>query len=197
MKTRSLLTLICGALLVACLPLVAAAQKTKKKPTIEALIIQISAQLDQMEQDHRNQLKAIEELFEKVTQSEQDNLQRKLGAARVAAMQREAIVTSDDMIDSPRENTRAGAFAAYLRRSSTRDQELFDAYVKNVADTRFSRERQIAKIKSQITLIQSIRRDLEKLKKFPTDGERARFFLDSAQVALDAIATAQEKAASQ
>jgi hypothetical protein len=181
-----------------CVSTAAAATKDKKrKSNIDSLVLQISAQLDQMEQDRRNQLKAIKELYDRINTIELENLERNIVQARTSAMQREAITTADDMVASPLEKTRAGSIAEFLRRSITRDQELFDAYVKQLAETRYSRERQIAKIKSEITLIQSIRRDLEKLKKFPTDQERARFFLESVKLALDAITEAKSKAAGQ
>lgn len=198
MRFKSDLRILCCALLLLAATTTAAAQDAKRrKPTIELLIQQIAAQLDQMEQDRGNQLKAIKTLYNDINKAETENLNNNIGQARTAARLREAIASADAMIDSPREQTRAGALAAFLRRSITRDQELFDAYVKQAAEARFSRERQVAKIKSEVTLIQAIRRDLEKLKKFPTDSERARFFLESAQTALDAITAAKEKAAGQ
>jgi sugar-specific transcriptional regulator TrmB len=190
--------LCCSLLLLLAASTTAAAQDSKRrKPTIDILIQQIAAQLDQMEQDRGNQFKAIRALYDDLNKAETENLNRNIGQARVAARLREAIASADAMIENPKEQTRAGALAGFLRRSVTRDQELFDAYVKQAAESRFSRERQIAKIKSEVTLIQAIRRDLEKLKKFPTDSERARFFLESAQTALDAITAANEKAAGQ
>lgn len=198
MNVKKLLPLLGCVLLVLALSASATAQSQKKrKPTIEVLILQISAQLDQMEQDRNNQIKTIRTLFKEINRAESENLDRIIDVARTSARQREAIVSADDMIANPEEQTRASALAEFLRRSITRDQELFDIYVKQAAETRFSRERQLAKIKSEITLIQSIRRDLEKLKKFPTDAERTRFFLESAQVALNAITAAGEKASGQ
>ena len=199
MNTKKLWqSLGCALLALAVLTTDAQAQGQKKrKPTIEVLILQISAQLDQMEQDRGNQLKTIKTLFASINGAEARNLERNIDIARTSARQREAIVSADAMIAEPEEQTRAGALAEFLRRSITRDQELFDAYVRQSAERRFSREQQVAKIKSEITLIQSIRRDLEKLKKFPTDAERTRFFLESAQVALDALTAARAKAAGQ
>jgi hypothetical protein len=188
----------CALLMVVVLSANVAAQNQKKrKPTIEVLILQVSAQLDQMEQDRGNQLNTINALLKRISDAESGNLDRNIDIARTSARQREAIVSSDVMIGDPKEQTRPTALAEFLRRSAVRDQALFDTYVKQAAEMRFSRERQVAKIKSEITLIQSLRRDLEKLKKFPTDAERARFFLDSAQVALDAITAAKEKASGQ
>lgn len=190
--------LCCALLLLGAATTSAAAQDAKRrKPTIDLLIQQLAAQLDLMEQDRGNQLKAIKSLYNDLNKAETENLNNNISQARTAARLREAITSADDMIENPKEKTRASALAEFLRRSVTRDQELFDTYVKQAAEARFSRERQIAKIKSEITLIQAIRRDLEKLKKFPTDGERARFFLDSAQLALDALTAAREKAAGQ
>jgi hypothetical protein len=187
----------CALLVLAAATNAAAQGSKKRKPAIEVLISQIAAQLDLMEQDRGSQLKAIKTLYESVNRAETENLDRNIDAARTAARLREAITTADAMIDSPREKTRAGALAEFLRRAVTRDQELFDTYIKQAAEARFGRERQIAKIKGEVTLIQSLRRDIEKLKKFPTDGERARFFLESAQTALDAITAAKEKADAQ
>jgi hypothetical protein len=183
----------CALLVLTAATNTAAQDSKKRKATIEVLIGQIAAQLDQMEQDRTGQLKVIKEFYTTVNKAESDNLDRNIDVARTAARQREAIVSADDMVQNPQEKTRAGALAEFLRRSITRDQELFDTYVKQAAEARFSRERQVAKIKGQITLIQSIRRDLGKLKKFPTDSERTRFFLQSAQTVLDAITEAKEK----
>lgn len=198
MRFKNHVKIVGCVLLILVASATAAAQNSKKrKPTIEVLIQQISAQLDQMEQDRGNQLKVIKELYKSLNEAEADNLNSNIVTARIAARQRETLVTADGMVESPQEQTRASALADFLRRSITRDQELFDTYVKQAAEARFSRERQIAKIKSEVTLIQSIRRDLDKLKKFPTDSERTRFFLESAQVALDALTAAKEKAAEQ
>ncbi|MBV9925260.1 MAG: hypothetical protein JOZ96_09620 [Acidobacteria bacterium] len=184
----------CVLLVLAAATSAAAQESKKRKTSIEVLIGQIAAQLDQMEQDRGNQLKAIKTLYESLNEIETEDLDDQIDTARTSARLREAIATADLMIDSPQDKTRASALAAFLRRAVTRDQELFDTYVKQAAEARFSRERQVAKIKTEITLIQSLRRDLEKLKKFPTDSERTRFFLESAQTALDAITAAKEKA---
>lgn len=182
MKRHCLLGLLVIFLLTG--NLVASAQ-TKKGSTFETLIDQLTEQVDKQMQDRNKQLAALNEFYKQLDVLELKVLEERTELARTAAISREALLTSDEMIRDPKNKARVTELAAFLRRSITRDQDLFDRSLRRAETIRFEHERQIAKIKSDQTVLKGIRRDLERLKAFPSDKERVSFFLTSIKSFLD------------
>ena len=169
-------------------PGTAEAQKAKKPPsTIEALLDQVSAQTDAQIKDRAKQIAVLQTLYGDIVKTEEESLDNNIVISRRAAIAREAMITADEMLRDPDNKARVGELASYLRRTITRDQELFDKYVKQSETRRFQYERQLAKIKSQQTILRGIRRDLDRLRQYPTDKERTMFFLSSLSTVLDGL----------
>ena len=173
-------------LVIHCSGLAALASGPKKSP-FDAIIEQLITEVDLQMEDRAQEAAALKTLYDKFTKIEQDDLNRNLSDARAAAVQREAVVTADEMIRDPQGNARASALAAYLRRTVVRDQELLDQYVKKSEAVRFTYERQLAKIKTEQTILKNIRKDLESLKKYPTNKERMQFYLESVKSFLNGL----------
>jgi hypothetical protein len=163
------------------------AQDNAKKSTINVLIDQVAAQTDKQIADRAEQIKMLQELYKKFEKTESDNLERNLRESRRSANSREAMITADEMLRDPDNNARLAELAAYLRRAITRDEELFDQYVKQSETKRFAYELQLAKIKSQQTILRKIRKDLDRLRLYPTDKERTMFFLSTLQTVVNGL----------
>jgi len=163
------------------------AQGDAKKSTINVLIDQVAAQTDKQIADRAEQIKMLQELYKKFENTEQENLERNLRESRRSANSREAMITADEMLRDPDNNARLAELAAYLRRAITRDEELFDQYVKQSEMKRFAYELQLAKIKSQQTILRKIRKDLDRLRLYPTDKERTMFFLNTLKTVVDGL----------
>ena len=163
------------------------AQDNAKKSTINVLIDQVAAQTDKQIADRAEQIKMLQELYKKFEKTESDNLDRNLRESRRSANSREAMITVDEMLRDPDNNARLAELAAYLRRAITRDEELFDQYVKQSETKRFAYELQLAKIKSQQTILRKIRKDLDRLRLYPTSKERTMFFLSTLQTVVNGL----------
>jgi len=163
------------------------AQDNAKKSTINVLIDQVAAQTDKQIADRAAQIKMLQDLYKKFEETESDNLDRNLRESRRSANSREAMITADEMLRDPDNNARLAELAAYLRRAITRDEELFDQYVKQSETKRFAYELQLAKIKSQQTILRKVRKDLDRLRLFPTDKERTMFFLSTLQTVVNGL----------
>ncbi|HKR61611.1 MAG TPA: hypothetical protein VJS64_18130 [Pyrinomonadaceae bacterium] len=163
--------------------------KKKKSSKFETLVDQLTEQVDKQLQDRNKQLASLNELYQKLDKLELQVLDERTEIARRNAISREALLTSDEMIRDPKNKARVTELAAFLRRSITRDQDLFDRSLRHAETIRFQHERQIAKIKSDQTVLKNIRRDLERLKAFPTDKERASFFLNTVKSFLDGLSS--------
>ena len=185
MKRHCLLGLLVVFLLTS--NLVASAQTTKKSSTFETLIDQLTEQVDKQMQDRNKQIEALNEFYKQLDVLELKVLEERTELARTAAISREALLTSDEMIRDPKNKARVTELAAFLRRSITRDQELFDRSLRRAETIRFEHERQIAKIKADQAVLKGIRRDLERLKAFPSGKERVSFFLTSVKTFLDGL----------
>lgn len=165
-------------------------KKQKKPSTFDTLIDQLIDQVDKQMTDRNSQIAKLDELYTEINRIEQVNLTEMTSRARMAAISREAMITTDEMIRDPKNIARVSELGAFLRRSITRDQELFDKSLRRSESLRFEYDRQIAKIKSEQTVLKNIRRDLESLKKFPTGKERASFFLNTVKSLLDGLSSA-------
>ena len=163
------------------------AQDNAKKSTINVLIDQVAAQTDKQIADRAAQIKMLQDLYKKFEETESDNLDRNLRESRRSANSREAMITADEMLRDPDNNARLAELAAYLRRAITRDEELFDQYVKQSETKRFAYELQLAKIKSQQTILRKIRKDLDRIRLYPTDKERTMFFLSTLQTVVNGL----------
>ena len=163
------------------------AQDNAKKSTINVLIDQVAAQTDKQIADRAAQIKMLQDLYKKFEETESDNLDRNLRESRRSANSREAMITADEMLRDPDNNARLAELAAYLRRAITRDEELFDQYVKQFETKRFAYELQLAKIKSQQTILRKIRKDLDRIRLYPTDKERTMFFLSTLQTVVNGL----------
>ena len=185
MKRHSLLGLL--MVFLSMNVLVASAQTTKKSSTFETLIDQLTEQIDKQLQDRNKQLASLNEFYGKLDELELKVLDERTQIARTSAVSREALLTSDEMIRDPKNKARITELAAFLRRSIIRDQELFDGSLRRAETIRFQHERQIARIKSDQTVLKGIRRDLERLKSAPLGKERVSFFLSSVKSFLDGL----------
>jgi hypothetical protein len=163
------------------------AQDNAKKSTINVLIDQVAAQTDKQIADRAEQIKMLQDLYKKFEETESANLERNLRESRRSANSREAMITADEMLRDPDNNARLAELAAYLRRAITRDEELFDQYVKQSETKRFAYELQLAKIKSQQTILRKIRKDLDRIRLYPTDKERTMFFLSTLQTVVNGL----------
>ena len=163
------------------------AQDNAKKSTINVLIDQVAAQTDKQIADRAAQIKMLQDLYKKFEETESDNLDRNLRESRRSANSREAMITADEMLRDPDNNARLAELAAYLRRAITRDEELFDQYVKQSETKRFAYELQLAKIKSQQTILRKVRKDLDRIRLYPTDKERTMFFLSTLQTVVNGL----------
>lgn len=164
------------------------AQTAKKKNSkFGTLVDQLIFQVDQQVMDRNKQAAALQEFYKALQDTELQVLDERTPIARQSAISRESMLTADEMIRDPKNKARVTEFAAFLRRSVTRDQELFDKSLRRAETIRFEHERQIAKIKSEQTILTNIRRDLERLKMFPSSGERTAFFLNSVKSFLEGL----------
>lgn len=161
------------------------AQAQKERSNFEKTIDSLIAQIDIQTQDRDKMLKIVNQLYVKLKQSENEKLDNEIEIARLNAVMREALLTMDRMTLDAKGNARPTELVAFLGRVVDRDQQLFDAYLASKEKLRFEYERQLAKIKSEQTLLKSVRRDLEKLKQFPTGKEQTIFFLSSVKSLLD------------
>jgi hypothetical protein len=184
---RRILILLALVLISAAATVKAQEQAKKSHSTITALIDQVAAHTDKQIKDRAKQIEVLEMLFQGLEKTEQANLERNIRSSRSAANSREAMVTVDEMLRDPNNNARLAALAAYLSRSITRDQELFDEFVKQSETKRFEYERQLAKIKAQQTVLRNIRQDLDRLRLYPSDKERTMFFLTSLKKVVDGL----------
>lgn len=181
---------VCGAMLVFLLSgsLSISAQTSKKKSSkFETLIDQLINQVDQQMLDRDKQSTVLSTFYKKLQEVEQKVVDDRTPLARQVAISRESMLTADEMIRDPKNKARVTEFAAFLRRSVVRDQELFDKALRQSESIRFQHERQLAKIRSEQTILKSIRRDLERLKAFPTNSERTSFFLNTVKSFLDGL----------
>jgi hypothetical protein len=151
--------------------------------TVDSLIVQIDIQI----QDRGKVVKILNDLYESLKDSETTNLDWRIESARRSAIQREALLTADRMSLDPNGKARVSELVGFLDRVVTRDQQLFDQYLSSKEALRFEYERQLAKIKGEQTVLKNIRRDMERLKKFPSDKEQARFYLESVRGLLDGL----------
>jgi len=163
------------------------AQAQKKRTNFEITIDSLIAQIDVQAQDRDKMLGVVNKLYVALKQSENEKLDNEIEIARLNAVMREALLTMDRMTLDAKGNARPGELVAFLGRVVDRDQELFDSYLASKEKLRFEYERQLAKIKSEQTLLKSVRRDLEKLKNFPTGKEQTIFFLSSVKSLLDGL----------
>jgi hypothetical protein len=161
--------------------------KKKKTSKFDTLIDQLIEQVDKQVLDRNKQLTALKEFYDKLDKNELQVLDERTDLARGSANSREAMLTADEMIRDPKNKARVSEFAAFLRRAVTRDQDLFSNSLRRAETIRFQHDRQLAKIKSEQTTLKNIRRDLERLKAFPSDKERAAFFLNSVKGFLDGL----------
>ena len=159
----------------------------KKHSNFEITIDSLIAQIDVQAQDRDKLLKKVNELYVTLKKSETEKLDNEIEVARLNAVMREALLTMDRMTQDARANARPGELIAFLDRVVLRDQELFETYLASKEKLRFEYERQLAKIKSEQTILKSVRRDLEQLKKFPTGREQTIFFLSSVKTLLDGL----------
>ena len=157
------------------------------------LVDQLIAQIDKQIQDRDKLAESIEELYEKINTTEKKTIDRKVREAQYAAIQNEALLTTDQMVQNPKQKARVGELLAYLHRVLARDQEIIANYETKAEKARFEYESQIAKIKDENTVLQNIKQDLEKLKKYPTSKEQAEFVYRSAKELFEALKTARDK----
>jgi hypothetical protein len=170
-------------------PAIVKAQEDKKKPrsTITQLIDQVAEQTDKQIKDRAKEIEMLQKLYQGIEETEKANAERNIRNSRESANKREAMVTADEMLRDPNNNARLAELAAYLRRAITRDQELFDQFVKESETKRFQYERQLAKIRAQQTVLRNIRQDLDRLRLYPNDKERTMFFLTTLKAVVDGL----------
>lgn len=151
--------------------------------TIDTLIAHIDLEM----QDRAKVLGVVNQLYATLKKDELDKFDNEIDIARLAAIQREALLTMDKMTLDSKANARVTELVGFLDRVVDQDQHLFDSYLASKETLRFEYERQLAKIKSEQTSLKNIRRDLETLKKFPTGREQTIFFLSSVKTLIDGL----------
>src|SRR5688572_19042454 len=150
-------------LVLSVLLVVAGPSYSQKRSSFEITVDTLIEQVDIQMQDRSRLIALVNELYSKLKDSERDALDALIGSARLSAIQRDALVTADRMIQDPKNMARVTELVAYLDRIVKRDQELYDQYVSSKESVRFEYERQLAKIKSEQTLLKGIRKDLERI----------------------------------
>jgi hypothetical protein len=140
-----------------------------KRSRFDITVDNLIAQIDIQVQDRGKVVKILDDLYKSLKEDEAEKLDQKIESARRSAIQREALLTADRMILDPNGKARVSELVGFLDRVVTRDQQLFDQYVSSKETLRFEYERQLAKIKGEQTVLKNVRRDLERLKKFPSD----------------------------
>jgi hypothetical protein len=189
-KTQFVLLNLAALLLIGCLSSPAQGQhkRSRFEVTVDSLISEVDVQLE----DRGKLIKLVGKLYEDLKQNEVESLDLQVERARLSAVQREALITADRMALDPESKARASEIIDFLDRLLTRDQQIYDQYVTSKESVRFEYERQLAKIKSEQTVLKSIRKDLENLKKLPRDKEQAQFFLGSVKTLLDGLKNAHQ-----
>ena len=151
--------------------------------TVDILIEQVEIQ----SQDRDTLLKKLRELAAQLKAAQTANLDNRILIARDSAVERQALITAENLTDNPKRAVIKTNLVEYLHSVVEKDQQLYEDYLKQKSEVGFQLEKQIAKIRAEQTQLAMIRRDLEKIKFYPLKKERARFFLSSISKTLGGI----------
>jgi hypothetical protein len=143
-------------------------------------------------QDRDKLVATLSELSKTLKTAELNNLDRRINRVRSSEIEREALFMSEILIEQTKNFTIKTELIEYLRRIVVKDQQIYDDYFEQKSAIRFQLNKQLAKIRTEQTLLKVLQKDLQKLKLYPSNKENFRFFLESASKLLDGLNQAKQ-----